>query len=138
MNHQCHQSAHEALVEPRQVLDDRHAVHDHELLDGVGMVERGAAGDQRAAVVADDGEALVPEVRISGDDVGRPSRAWRTARGRAVGRQGGAPVAAQVRADHGVAFRERGRDAMPGRVRAGMAVEQQDRRVPGRRGGRAV
>ena len=38
--------------------------------DAVGVVEAGAEGDERAAVVAGEREPVVPEAACEGDDVG--------------------------------------------------------------------
>ena len=115
----------EARVAAVERLGDRHGVQHGERVDGVGMVQRGAEGDVGAAVVADDGEALVAERAHQRRRSRGPSRAWSTARGRPVGGLGRLAVAAQVGADDRVpARRGAGATPVPGRVRARVPVEQ--------------
>ena len=61
-----------------ELLDRRDDVERAQALDALGVVERRAVRDTPAAVVADDGEALVAERRHDGDDVARPSSASST------------------------------------------------------------
>jgi hypothetical protein len=118
-----------ARIAAFQRLDDRHRIHDHQPLDRLRMVECGTKGDVGAAVVADDREALMAEPTHQRHHVG----SHRTLRiGRVVGnrgRLGRSAIAAQVGTDHGVMRREQRRHAVPGDVRAGMAVQQQHRRA---------
>ena len=73
----------EGHVGALEVLDGRHDVEHGELLDAVGIVERKAMRHPRAAVVAADQEARVPEVLHHLHHVARPSPSWRRARDRA-------------------------------------------------------
>ena len=119
----------EARVTALEVLDDREPVRDCERGDRVGMVERRVEGDERAAVVAEQRELIVAELRHQRDHVaGHRALGVR----RVVGsrrRLGGLAVAAQVRAHDRVGGREHRRHPVPGRVRAGMAVQQHERRA---------
>ena len=68
-NHQCHQVAHERLVQALEMLHDREAVHHDQPRDGVRMIHRSAEGDQRAAVVTHHREPLMAEVPHERDHV---------------------------------------------------------------------
>ena len=54
-----------------ELLDGRDHVEDGEASDEVRVVERHAVGDARAAVVAGDGEPLVPDAPHQLDELGR-------------------------------------------------------------------
>jgi len=93
------------------------------------MVEREPVRDARAAVVAGDEEALVPEARHELDHVAR-HRALRVGAVLRGGRRLERPaIAAQVRADDAVAARERRCDLVPHRVRLRVAVQEKERRA---------
>ena len=133
--------AHERLVQALEVLDDRQAVHDDEPLDGVRVIHGRAEGHQRAPVMTHDREPVVAEVPHERHDVAghRPLGRLRVL-GR-VRRQRRLAVAAQVRADHEERVRQLRRHPVPGRVRAGMTVQQHhpsDRRVSGGDGAQDV
>jgi hypothetical protein len=83
-----------------------------------------AVGDPGAAVVPGDGEALVAERAHHRDDVAAHRAVGVGLVVRRRGRAAGRAVAAQVRADDGVAAREQRRHAMPGGVRARMPVQE--------------
>jgi hypothetical protein len=92
------------------------------------VVVRHAIGDAGAAVVADDREALVPELRHDGDEL-RGDLAlvvalaeWAAARCAAVA------DALEIAGDDGVARGERGRDPVPARAVLREAVQEQDGR----------
>ena len=55
----------EARVAAPERLGDRHDVEHREVADRLRVVEREAVRGVAAAVVADDGEALVPSSRMS-------------------------------------------------------------------------
>jgi hypothetical protein len=98
----------------------------HARRDRLGVVEAGAEGDEGAAVVPGQREALVAERTGEGDDVGGH-------RALGVGGTGGVrglvarAVAAQVGADDGVVSRELRCDVPPHQVRLREAVQQHDR-----------
>ena len=75
------------------------------------------------------GEAVVAQRAHDGQNVAGHGGARV---GGVVGRRGGlggSAITAQVRADHGVVARQQRGDAMPGRVRARVAMQQDDRRT---------
>ena len=125
----------EVLVRPRVHGRRRRDVDHGEAGHGGGVVERHAVGDASAAVVAGDGEAVVPE---------RAHQRHLVLRHAALGvgdmalpavRLAAVAVAAQVGRDHGEALRQRRRDLAPGHVRLGMAVQQEQRRSAAADGG---
>ena len=118
---------HERLVQPLQVLDHRQAIHDHQPLDGVRVIHGRAEGHQRAPVMTHHREPVVAEVPHQCHHVAchRPLGRLRVP-GR-VRRQRRLAVTAQIRADHEERARQPRRDPVPGRVRAGMAVQQHHR-----------
>ena len=102
-------------------------------LDALRMIEREPVRDASAAVVADDGEALVAERAHQRDHVGR-HRALAVLRVIELGRRrrrrlGRVAIAAQVGNDEREVGGERARDAVPHRVRLRVAVQQQQRRL---------
>jgi hypothetical protein len=115
-------------VRSLQRLENRNTVQHPEPGHALGMVERRAIGDVAAAVVAHDGEAVMPQTGRQRDDVGGHGSV-------AVGPMVGArirfrrlSIAPQVRAHHRETSRcEHRCDRMPRRVRARVAVEQHDR-----------
>jgi hypothetical protein len=116
-------------VRALEVLERGDDVHDAELLDAPGMVEREPVGDARPAVVRRDGEAPVAEMRHQLREV---PRHLALGVGRVVRRRRRlerAAVAAQVGAVDGVRLRQRRRDPVPHRVRLRVAVQQQQRRA---------
>jgi hypothetical protein len=121
--------AREPRIAPVERLDDGDGVHDDESRDCGRMVECRAEGDVRAAIMADDGEAIVAERSHQRDAVAR-HRAFRVRlvipRRRRLRRLA---IAAKVRADDGVAGREERRGAVPGGVRPGVPVQEEDRRA---------
>ena len=118
----------EAHVGALEVLQRRHDVHDRQPLDPLGVVQRQPVRHPRAAVVRRDLEAFVAEAGHQLRHVlGHPGLGV----GRVVRRGAGlvaAAVAAEVRADHREAARERGGDGVPHRVALRVAVQQEQRR----------
>jgi hypothetical protein len=119
----------EARVAAVERVGDRHAVHHDQPLDCLGVLHRHAERHVAAAVVAGDGEALVAERAHQLQPVARhrPLRVRLVVGCRRRLRR--LPVPAQVGADDGEAGRQQRRHAVPGDVRARVAVEQQQRRA---------
>jgi hypothetical protein len=101
---------------------------DRERLEAVGMVEGEAVANPAAAVVPGEPEALEAERRHRPDHVGRARALAVGGVLRVRGRLAAVAVAAEVRADHGVAPGQRRRDAMPHDVGLRVAVQEQERR----------
>ena len=120
---------HELDRDVRVEVIRRHDVEHRQVCDLVRVIERQALADAPAAVVADNGEARVAVVLHHLDHVER-HRALRVVRVifRVLGLAAVA-VAAQVRHDDRVVFREVGRDLVPGHVRLRRAVDQEQRRT---------
>ena len=119
----------EGHVRPLEVLDGRHDVHDGQALHPVRAVNRQAVRDAGAAVVRHHLEAAVAHERHQFRHV--PRHAAFGIRG-VVGARGGleaAAVAAQVRADDGVAPRQGRGGGVPHGVGLRVAVQQQERRA---------
>jgi hypothetical protein len=112
----------EARVAALQRLDERDAVHHGEPRHRVRVVQREPQGDVGAAVVPRDREALVAQRAHQGDHVPRhrPLGGLRVIGARR--RRGRLAVAAEVGADDRVVAGEQRGDAVPGGVRAGVAV----------------
>ena len=114
----------EAGVDAGEPLGERDRVEHRERDHRVGVVERGPVRDVAAPVMAGDREPVVAQRPHQCDAVAR-HRALRVrlvvGRGRRLRRF---PVAPQVGADHRVAFSQQRRDAMPGDMRARMAVQE--------------
>jgi hypothetical protein len=106
------------------MLHDRQTVHHHEPCDRIRVIHGGAEGNQRATVMAHNSESVVAEPPHERDYV----VSHRSLRGlsvpRRIGRQRRLPVAAQVRAHHKQRVGEPRRNAVPGRVRPRMAMQQ--------------
>ncbi len=119
----------ERRVGALQVLDDRQSVHHHEMGDAPGMIHSRPEGDERAAVVADDGEGVVPEVRHQRSHVPGHCTLGRLRVIGPVRRQARSAVAAQIRRDHRVRYRQLRSHRVPGRVRARVPVQQHDGRA---------
>jgi hypothetical protein len=109
-------------------LDDGDAVEDGEVGHRLRRVEGQPGGDVAAAVVPDDGEPVVAQPPQRHHVAGhRPRGVRRVVRGRRRGAR--AAVAAQVGAhDRVPRVGEQRRHAVPGRLRARMAVQQHHRR----------
>ena len=112
-----------------ELLDGRDDVEGAQPLDPGGVVERQPVGDPPAAVVADDGEALVAERRHQGDDVGSHRALGVHGVLVVVGRRARAAVAPQVGHDHGVLLGQRRGDAVPAAAVLRVAVQQHHRRA---------
>ena len=126
---QCHQRAANRASQRSSASAIGTASITASALTALGMVQRRPERDVGAAVVAGDGEPLVPQRAHQRDAV---------ARHRALGvrlvvgrrrRLGRLAVAAQVRAHDRVRAGQQRRDAVPCRVRARVAVQQQQRRA---------
>jgi hypothetical protein len=120
-------ASYEVLAEPLEVLDDRQRVHDRQARHDVRMVQRGACGDQAAAVVPDDREAIVSEHPHRRDHVGRHRPLGRLRVAGLVWRQRRAAIAPEVGTDDRVSLRQACSDAVPGGVRTRMTVQQHHR-----------
>ena len=88
------------------------------------MVHGQAVGNQRSAIVSDDGEPIMAEPEHQANDVVSHRALGRLSVIRLVRRQRRLPVAAQVRADDGVPLGQLGGHLTPGRVSARVAMEQ--------------
>jgi hypothetical protein len=118
-------AASERRVGAAQRLADRHGVEDGEPGHDVGMVHREAEGYVGASVVPRDAEAGVPEATHQAPAIlGHGALGVARVFAPRV-RLGGLAVAAQVRGDEREALGQQRRHAVPGDVRPGMAVEEQ-------------
>lgn len=118
----------EAGVAARERLADRHGVQDDEPVDGSRVIESGAKGDVGAAIVTDDGEAVVTECLHQRDTVARhrPLRVRLVIRRRR--RLGRLAVPARIGTDDEVRSGEERRDEVPRRMGARVTVQQEYRR----------
>lgn len=120
------------LGEPRvttgQGLTDRDVAKDRDPIDRVRVIEGQPLDDVTATVVSDSMEALMSQQRHELNPVlgHRPLAGLRVVR--QVGGRRGLAVAPKVRAHDPIAgAREGGSDPVPGGVRPGMAMDQQNR-----------
>jgi hypothetical protein len=114
---------------PFELLDSRNNVEDGHARHALGMIERHSVGDPRAAVMTDDGEALVGECGHDLDEIARhlalaEALAVRTAGGRAR-----RTVTAQVRRHYSVVSRESRRYRAPEEVRLRKTVQEEHGRA---------
>jgi len=61
----------EAIRTALQRFDDRHAVQDGQVRDGVGMIQGHSKSGIVAAIMSDQGEAREPETAHQRDAIGR-------------------------------------------------------------------
>ena len=114
----------ERLVQPLQMLDHRQAIHDHQPLDGVRVIHGRAEGHQRAPVMTHHREPVVAEMPHQCHHVAGHRSLGRLRVPGCVRRQRRLAVTAQIRADHKERARQQRGHPVPGRVRAGMAMQQ--------------
>jgi hypothetical protein len=128
LRHQVEVESDRGGVTPQDVphVHGRQDVEAGQVADRVGVVESGAEGDEGAAVVSGQREALVPQRAGQLDDVGGHGPLGVDG---LVGGGGFAAraVPAQVRSDHGVVGRQVGGDVPPHQVRLREAVQEHDR-----------
>jgi hypothetical protein len=109
-------------------VGQRHNVEDRCACDPLGVLDAHAPRHASAAIVADDGEALVPEGTHDFDLIERHRPLGIVGVVLAVWRFTAVAVATQISHDDGEALRECWRDLVPLDVRLRIAVDQQERR----------
>jgi hypothetical protein len=113
-------------VHALELLDGRDDVEHARADDASGVVEGHAVGGARAAVVTDDGEALVAGARHDVDELGGDLALAVALAERAAGHGGARSAALEVAGHDRVIAAERRRDPVPAGVILREAVQQQD------------